>query len=214
MDSFIQFLSNIDWPEDLVAGLLHYQSLVAALFLLMIEESGIPLPVPGDVVIAFLGYRVSQGVIPYYLAFSVLVVAVLLGSTILFFISRRWGNILVKRVGRFMHLDEKRLEYIEEKFKKYGPLVIIFGRHIPGFRVPITVFSGISGIKYRTFIISTFISIIPWIFFYLNLGKILGKRTVELLQVHKGYLLFVIIPVVIFLGLYLHVHWQRKNRSK
>src|SRR5712692_1588523 len=45
----------------------------------------------------------------------------------------------------------RRLERAERWFERYGVLAIIFSRHIPGFRVPITVAAGVFKIRYQVF---------------------------------------------------------------
>src|SRR5204862_76528 len=45
----------------------------------------------------------------------------------------------------------ERLAKAEVWFKRYGVLAIIFGRHIPGFRIPITVACGAFRIPYPVF---------------------------------------------------------------
>src|SRR2546430_16341922 len=61
-----------DVPEDLthigslVIGLLNRFGAAACLALLYFEESGIPLPVPGDFYVAFMG-RLNAGSMPHLL---------------------------------------------------------------------------------------------------------------------------------------------------
>lgn len=191
--------------SDWIEFFLIHQPILYSILLLTIEEMGIPIPVPGDVVIAFLGYEVSKGEITYPIAFIILMIAVLIGSSVLYYLSYHFGQIIILKLGKFLHLSEKRLLQVEEKFRKYGFLVIIFGRHIPGFRIPITVFAGMSKISYKTFILSTFVSIIAWIPIYLYVGIKLGKRTLNMIHFsswHITYLLpfiFIAILAVVFI---------------
>ena len=105
--------------------------------LLYIEESGIPLPAPGDVFVLYVGAHVPRNWAAWIGAWLGLIVAVVLGATNLFFICRRWGRRLVEsRYAELVHLSPERLARAEAWFKRYGVLTIIFGRHIPGFRVP------------------------------------------------------------------------------
>ncbi len=210
----LNILFDNDWLQDVLVSFLHYQVLLGPLFLLMIEEAGIPLPVPGDIVIAYTGYQVSRGTISYPTAFISLVIAVLMGSSILYFISRRWGPFIVTSIGKYIHLDQKKLDAVEQKFQKYGLWVIIFGRHIPGFRIPITVFSGISKVSYKTFIASTFISIIFWIPLYLDIGRRLGPKTAILLHAHRTYFLFFGIPLLFFFVAFLFMRYKNKKQTK
>jgi membrane protein DedA with SNARE-associated domain len=203
-----------DGLEDALAAFLQQQAYLAPLLLLTAEEAGIPLPIPGDIVLLYLGYQVAKGVLPYPAAFLLLLVAVLVGSSILYALSSRFGQRIVLTVGRYIHLDERKLLTVEEKFKRYGVWVIIFGRHIPGFRIPITLFAGLSTIRYSTFLLSTFLSVIFWIALYLVLGERLGPKTLSLLHAHSGYYLFVAVPVVLFLLYFLYAAVQRARGDK
>lgn len=210
----------LDYPfvesfEAFFTSVFNIKGVFAPIFLLTAEESGLPLPIPGDIIIAYIGYKVSTGDIPYYLAFLLILLSVMTGSSILYFLSYRWGPTLILKLGKYIHLDEKKIITVEEKFRKYGPWVIIFGRHVPGFRIAITVFAGISKIKYSTFISSTFISVVFWIAFYLYLGARLGARTRGLLRGSFVHMLPFFITLLLIIGLifFLHYHYK-KNNSK
>lgn len=174
-------------------------SLFASVALLFAEESGIPLPIPGDAVVTFVGYAVSRGRINYISAYLLLLCAVMGGSSILFYLSRCYGQKIVMQFGHLIHVSDEKLLYIEHKFKKYGAWVIIIGRHVPGLRIPITIFSGISGVTFQTFFLSTFISVVFWIPTYLEIGRRLGVRATRLLEAHQEYYLLALIPLTIFI---------------
>jgi membrane protein DedA with SNARE-associated domain len=192
-------------PEDFIALILNQYSHLAAPLLLLIEESGIPIPVPGDVIISYIGYQASIGKIGYVEAYLALLAAVLVGSSILYYLSSKYGQHIVLRFGKYIHLNEYRLETVERYFKKYGPWVIIFGRHIPGFRIAITIFSGISKVSYRTFILSTFISVVFWIGIYLYIGARLGKAALGLTHVHAGYAFLLAIIAILAILYYFFI---------
>lgn len=204
----------LDTAADWIVSLLQQQVYLGPMLLLMLEESGVPLPVPGDLVLAYLGYEISKGLISFSLAFILMMLSVLTGSSILYYLSYRFGQRFILKIGKYIHLDEKRLLFVEKKFKKYGVLVVIFGRHIPGFRVPITVFAGMSDMKYTTFIISTFISIIFWVPFYLLLGMRLGPRTASILHGNKLYLLVFLISAIIYALVFLFLRNNKQNSKK
>jgi membrane protein DedA with SNARE-associated domain len=213
MFSFLE-IPSLDTVTDWIGAFVTHQVILAPVILLLLEESGIPLPVPGDVYLAFVGYQVAQGRIPALFAFVMLMSSVLIGSSVLYFISYKWGNILVLKIGKYMHLNEKRLLTVEKNFKKYGFLVIIFGRHIPGFRVPITFFAGISGVPYKTFIVSTFISVVFWIAFYLFIGARLGRSVLKLFHSNPGYLILFVIPILLFFGSLFYMRYKSRRTSR
>jgi membrane protein DedA with SNARE-associated domain len=105
------------------------------------EELGIPLPVPGDVAIAYGGYLTTTGAIPYPMAYVAVVAGAVLGSACNLTISRRFGRPFVQRFGRYVGITEERMVRAEQIFKRWGPWAIILGRHIPGMRIVLSAFS-------------------------------------------------------------------------
>jgi len=152
---------------------------------LYVEESGVPLPAPGDVFVMYVGAHVPRHWAAWIGAWLGLIAVVVLGATNLYFISRRFGRRLVtSSFAEYVHLSHERLERAEVWFRRYGVLAIIFGRHIPGFRIPITVACGVVGIPYRVFAPSVAVSTAVWAGVMLIIGVNFGPRLGELLQAH------------------------------
>lgn len=155
--------------------------------LLYIEESGIPLPAPGDVFVMFVGAHVPRNFVAWIGAWLGLITTVVLGATNLFFISRKFGRRLVKsQVADLVHLTPARLAKAEEWFARYGVLAIIFGRHIPGFRVPITVAAGILRVRWQVFALSVGVSTAIWAGIFLVVGIRYGSRFENFLRLHSS----------------------------
>jgi len=162
----------------------HY-SYLPGFGLLYVEESGIPLPAPGDVFVLYVGAHIPRNWFAWLAAWLGLIVAVTLGATNLFFISRKFGRKLVEsRYAEFVHLSPERLERAERWFKRYGVLAIIFGRHIPGFRVPITVAAGVFRVRYPLFAVSVAISTAIWAGVVIIIGINFGTRLERFLLLH------------------------------
>ncbi len=155
----------------------------ASLALLYLEESGVPLPVPGDAMVTYLG-GLSAGSWPRWVAAWLAVIAVVVaGSSNLYLVSRRWGQRLVAhRLSHAIHLDRDRLDRVELWFSRWGAFAVIFGRHIPGFRVPITVMAGVFEVKYRVFAPSVAVSTAFWAAFWLWLGARFGGSVAHVLR--------------------------------
>lgn len=192
-----------DWVDKLVDMVQQYaasKAVLAPLLLLFVEEAGVPLPViNGDMILAYTGYRLSlhpngPGLWQAFLAAQI---AALAGASILFFISRRWGQWLVLKLGKFIFLKEKHIKQAEGWFARFGVLGIIVGRHIPGLRIPVTVFAATSGISYLTFILSTFVSTSIWILFYLTLGKRIGITLHNEIARYTGLSIAVIVAIIV-----------------
>jgi membrane protein DedA with SNARE-associated domain len=209
----MDIFSSFDHFEDVLVGFLVHQSYLAPVILLILEEMGVPLPF-ADIVIAYTGYQVAVGRIPYISAYLILLIADVAGATFLYLLARRYGKKIIQKFGHFIDLDLEKLNSFEGFFRKYGPIAIIIGRHVYGFKVPITLFSGISKMRYLTFLISIIISDSFWIPFYLQVGKKLGPKTIKLFHVYHfnhWYYLFLLVPLALAL---LPFFLMRKGKPK
>ena len=183
---------------------------------LYVEESGIPLPAPGDVFVMYVGIHVPHRLTAWIAAWLGLIVAVTLGATNLFFISRRFGRRLVEsQFAEYVHLTPQRLESAEAWFDRYGVLAIIFGRHIPGFRIPITVMAGVSRIPYRLFAPSVAVSTAIWAGVVLIIGINFGPRLADLLVAHSFlYLVWGAIVVGLVVSIFIRQRLRRWRASR
>ena len=182
---------------------------------LYLEESGVPLPAPGDVFVMYVGIHVPHNLVAWIAAWLGLIVAVLLGATNLYFLSRKYGRRLVESpAAEYVHLSHARLVRAERWFRRYGVLAIIFGRHIPGFRIPITVAAGVFQIPYRVFAPSVAVSTAIWAGVVLIIGINLGPHLANLLAAH-AFLYFVWGALVLGLVVSIFIRQQlRKWRGR
>jgi membrane protein DedA with SNARE-associated domain len=193
-----------DVPDVLEAGtvwirhLLRRYTYLASYGLLYIEESGIPLPAPGDVFVMYVGAHVPRNLASWVTAWLGLIGVVVLGATNLFFISRKFGRRLAEsRYAEAVHLSPERLLKAEQWFKRYGVVAIIFGRHIPGFRVPITVAAGALKVSYPVFAASVAVSTAIWAGVVMVIGVNFGPRMEAFLNVHRfTYLIWAAVVLV------------------
>lgn len=160
-----------------------------ALFLLvLIEEAGVPIPVPGDTLVAFAGMRHHQtlGYVAAVLFTSS--AAVFLGSSALYWIMRRGGRPFLEKYGKYIHLSQKRLERMEQWFNRRGPLAIVYGRLIPGLRVPTTIMAGLSGVRYSVYAPTAAVAAVIWSAVYFWLGALLQHHQAALTSFALGLL--------------------------
>ena len=181
---------------------------------LYIEESGVPLPAPGDVFVMFVGIHVPHNLGAWLVAWLGLIVAVVLGATNLFLLSRKYGrHIAESSFAEYVHLSHERLIRAERWFQRYGVLAIIFGRHIPGFRIPITVAAGVFQVPYRVFAPSVAVSTAIWAGVVLIIGINFGPHLARLLEAH-AFLYFVWGLIVVGLIAVMFVRQQRRRRRR
>src|SRR5437588_10833748 len=94
---------------------------LAAVFLIMfIKTMGVPIPIPGDVIIFTAAVRVAQGKLVGWQVFFAILVALLLGELIQFVLTRGPGRGLLSRFGRYVGLTPPRIDVAAETIRKGG----------------------------------------------------------------------------------------------
>ena len=189
-----------------IRQVLTQHSYLPGFALIYIEESGVPLFIAGDAFLLYVGHRLPDHFPLFFAAWLSFTLAVTLGATNLYFLARRYGRRLVEhRLAGWLHLTPARLDRAHLWFERWGPWALIFGRHLPGLRVPLTVAAGILMLPYRVFAISVAVSSSAWAATFLLLGALFGdsiERSIRGRPVLYGGVLagaLVVIGFVLFL---------------
>ncbi|MDP2632476.1 MAG: DedA family protein [Candidatus Curtissbacteria bacterium] len=155
----------------------HYSNF-GLFFVLFIEETGIPLPIPGDLFIATAAALPNSN---YFLIVATVTIATLTGSTILFTLSRKFGYKLLIKYGKHIKATPEKITKIEKWFKKYGGATIVIGRLIPGLRTITPFAAGLFQVDYKTFWLYSSLAAFIWANIYYVIGKFFGEILSKLL---------------------------------
>ena len=181
----------------LEAGIEQKIGVELALAGVYLEESGIPMPVPSEIGIGYLGQRVTVNPVALGATWFGLTLLIVLGSTNLFAASRRFGPALVHgRLGKALHLTPSGVARAQRWFQRWGPLAIGLSRYVPGLRWGMAVACGTLGVRYRTFWLSTVISASVWAGGLLTLGVTVGDGVGRVLAEHAWMGLLLPLPAV------------------
>jgi membrane protein DedA with SNARE-associated domain len=200
---------------DLVAGALLraiQQSGELGLFLVfLLEEAGVPLPLPGDLALIWAGFRVSNGQAQLFTVLLVVEVATAIGATSLYWLARRGGRPLILRYGRFLHLQESHLARAETFVQRNATLAVFVGRIVPGCRIVTPLASGVLSVRYRTFLpallAGTLLNAGAWCI----IGITLGPSVATLLEGPRLTARLLLSAVVLLVLVYLT--WQIRRRA-
>ena len=182
-----------------------------AIFLwLLIEETGFPLPLPGDLAMLLAGYRVAEGKMHPIWALVLLEVATLLGGSVLYWLGARGGRPLLQRYGRYVHLDRAKLERVEAWLQRRQTVAVVVGRLTPGLRNVTVIAAGVFGVPYRSFLPAFALGSFVYIAFFFALGMWAGPQALETVGAVRVSMRLVV-TTVLFLGLsaFLAVMYRR-----
>jgi membrane-associated protein len=194
----------VDWWTEVGLAttlFLNRHGLVAAFAFLLIEEAGVPVPVPGDVLMLVLGVRARDGSVELWQAVFVTWLGTMIGSSSLYFATRAAGRGLVYRYGRFIRLTPERLDGTEQWLKKHGSRAVFVGRLVPGLRIVTAVACGVFEVPFRVFFPAMSLGALLYILVYTLLGYFLGPPVLRILEaVHIPFgLLGSLLPLALIL---------------
>ena len=194
-----------------IGEVLNQYGYLVGFALIYIEESGPPLFIPGDAFLLYVGHRLPHNVPIFLFAWAGFVVAVTFGATNLYLVSRRYGRRLLEhRFAALLHVTPGRLDQAEQSFRRWGAWALIFGRHIPGLRVPLTVAAGVLKLPYRIFAVSVAISSAAWAGAFLTLGLLFGNSIERSIRSSPWIYL---VGVIVVVGVFAVVTFVRSRRA-
>jgi membrane-associated protein len=155
----------------------------AAIFVVyVLEETGVPLPLPGDLVLIWAGVRIAQGQSNLFVVLLLVELAILIGASALFWLSAKGGRPLIVRYGRFLHIDEAKLRRAEELIGRNATLAVFLGRVVPGFRIVTPMAAGVFRVPYRTFVPALLAGGLVDNLLWIGVGFFFGPGIIGLLQ--------------------------------
>jgi membrane-associated protein len=179
---------------------------IAIFVIFLLEESGVPLPLPGDIALIWAGYLVATGSSLFVVVLLVVELATLIGASTLYWLGLRGGRPLIVRYGRFLHVDESRLLRVEGWVGQRALLAIFLGRIVPGFRVVTPLVSGVLLVPYRVFMPALAVGTLVNSSFWMAIGFYFGPGIIGAL--HGPELTTHLLVSVMLLTLLVLLTWQ------
>lgn len=195
-------------------GLARDHQYVLLFLLITIEEAGIPLPAPGDLVIAYYGWR--SGGDPYEIAQVILACALgsATGTLAPYALARRFGRAIALRLARWLDVDQRRVDDLSRGFAQHGFRDVLLTRLVPGLRVAVSLIAGTSRVPLREFTPAVFIAATLYWTGWTLLGAIVGPHLEDVLSPAYIRLIVIAIPVV-FVSLFVgRLLWARRSAAR
>jgi membrane protein DedA with SNARE-associated domain len=151
-----------------------------AVFLLVGTESlGIPLPGETMLITAAI-YAGTTHRLSIVLVIVAAASGAIIGDNIGYAIGRLGGYPLLRRFGRYVRLDERRLALGQYLFHLHGAKVVFFGRFVAILRTYAAFLAGVNLMRWRRFLVFNALGGIVWSTVYGLGGYLLGQQLVRL----------------------------------
>src|ERR1041384_3711564 len=99
----------------------------AASVLMLAKACGVPIPIPGDVILLATAARAAEGKVVLWLAFTALLAAIVAGSVLQFLLARGPARRFIVRYGTRLGLTHDRIERVGARMRQTGPVGIAVG---------------------------------------------------------------------------------------
>jgi membrane protein DedA with SNARE-associated domain len=186
------------------------------IFILLIL-GGVGLPFPEDTTLILSGFLVAHDIIKPLPGFLVIYAGLLMSDFSLYWVGKRYGRKVVEHKNFQRLISPEKLFKLEEKFKKWGALVILFGRHLLGLRAQIFLVAGVMRMHPIKFLIADAATALFTIALMGGIGYV-GGNSIQVLKrdltriEHIAIVTFVISLTVWMV--FRHIKLKKKFRDK
>ena len=197
--------------QGTVSGLVASYGYVVLFFLVGLESLGIPLP--GETALVTAAAFAALGHLSIYGVVTTAVAAAVIGDNGGYWIGRKGGIALVRRYGRFLHLNEAHLERARHFFGRHGPPTVFIGRFIALLRTWTAVLAGAARMPYGRFMLYNALGAVCWAGVVGALGYVFGRNLPRLEHYMGQASLAAALLVALVVGLVLGWRWFERNRT-
>ncbi len=172
------------------------------LFLVMLIGN-LGIPVGTEFVVPAAGAAAATGHLSnVWLAASVATLGEIIGGLILYSIGYAGGRPFVARWGKYLKLDEKKLDRFHEFYERYGNVVVFVCRFLPFVRGVSALPAGVSRMQKRYFLAYTAAGSAMFCFLLAWVGSEFGSHFDAIApQIHRFSTVLVLLTAVVVVAL-------------
>lgn len=160
----------------MIATLLHWIAQHGYGMIFLVLALGIfGLPLPNDLILAYLGYLIFKGKLYPIPAFAAAFLGSLCGMMFNYALGRTFGLYLVRRFGRFLHITDDQISRLHRWFEHSGRLGLVIGYFLPGVRHVTAFIAGTSRMIFWEFVVFSSIGGALWSVTFIVLGYVLEE---------------------------------------
>lgn len=148
--------------------------LLAIVGLILVKEAGVPIPVPGDLIVIGAGVAASRGDLDAPSTLALIVLASIVGGAVQYGLIRSVARPLLMRVlGRVT--SRELLDQQTERLRRGGARSVAVARSTPGLRIVAIAASALAAIPPVAFVAGLALGNAVFIAAHFGLGYVLGE---------------------------------------
>ena len=182
----------------------------AGIFLVMLAESIFP-PIPSELIIPFAGFAAANGDLNLFGVLAAATIGAVVGMLPWYYAGRLFGlervRWLADRFGRIMAFNADEIDIAVGWFKRFGPIIVLFGRLIPLIRTLISIPAGLSRMSLPVFLAASTTGALIWNTFLTLAGYLLHEHY-EVIEVVLDPLSYIVLGLVVVLYLLKVATWK------
>jgi membrane-associated protein len=149
---------------------------------LTVKEIGLPIPVPGDLLVIGAGAAAAHGGLPAPAIVVALIAATVVGGLIQFVLIRGRARAAVLRLLSRLGLHQETIERGAGRYRSGGATTVAVARMTPGVRIVAIASSAIADVGLRSFLIGLVIGNGIFLTGHFILGLVVGEPAVRLVS--------------------------------
>jgi membrane protein DedA with SNARE-associated domain len=194
-----------DWIIETISSLGYL-----GIFLVMLAESIFP-PIPSELIIPFAGFAAANGDLNLFGVISAATFGAVVGMLPWYFAGRLFGlervRYLADRFGRVMAFNADEIDTAVHWFKRFGPVIVLFGRLIPLIRTLISIPAGLSRMSLPVFLLASTTGALIWNTVLTMAGYLLHEHY-EVIETILDPLSYGVLALVVLLYLFKVITWK------
>ncbi|ODT72668.1 MAG: alkaline phosphatase [Pelagibacterium sp. SCN 63-23] len=180
------------------------------IFLVMLAESLFP-PIPSELIIPFAGFAAANGELNLFGVLATATFGAVVGMLPWYFAGRLFGlgrvRWLADRYGRLITMNAAEIDVAVGFFRRYGPLIVLFGRLMPIIRTLISIPAGLARMSLPLFLLASTTGALIWNTFLTLAGYVLHEHY-EMIEVVLDPLSYLVLAAVVLIYLVRVLTWK------
>ena len=210
----------IDWINGALSTLVASINVnnpggLATIFALTISaDMGIPFPFALDTILFFTTYKMGAFSLPVLLVITTLLGGSLLGTSILYWVSRLLGTRFVNWLGKRSKFLRRNLEQFQNRLGRWTVPVIVAARLTPGFMQVSSVAAGTARIRYYQVVLASVLSFIVYDGTLIILGSLARLGFKDVGPEYTAWIVFGFVAIMAAVFVAIHLVRRRRKRSQ